>query len=322
MRSLKSRFFSKSRPEDTALNETASGGGLGRDAVPEEVLRHIRRVAIKARIVADDLLLSTYRSVFRGSGIEFEEVREYDESDDVRTIDWNVTARMGYPYIKKYREDRQLHIFLAVDTSASTWFGTASMSKRDLAAEVGALIAVVALRNNDRIGLLLFADGIQEFVPPEQGRRHLLHVVLKLVFAEPRRARTDIGAAARFLRNVTKKRSVIFLLSDFLDSGFETPLRMLARKHDVIALTLNDPREFDLPQVGVIALEDAETGSVRYVDTASATMRATYAQAGRDRRAARRRALARVAVDTVDLYTDRPYVPALQSFFNSRGRRH
>jgi uncharacterized protein (DUF58 family) len=292
------------------------------EPVPPEVLRVIKEVEIKARILADEALVGTYRSVFRGSGLDFEEVREYEPGDDIRSIDWNVTARMSVPYIKKYREERELNIFLAVDVSASAWFGTSATSKRELAADVAALLAVTALHNNDRIGLVLFADGIQEFLPPREGRHHLLHVIRELLFAEPRRSRTELASVANFLANVTKKRNVVFVLSDFLDVDFEAPLRGLAHKHDVIALITSDPRELELPAVGMIALEDAETGRVTYVDTDAAPVREAYARAGRERRAQRLRAFSRMGIDRVDLFTDRPYVPALLALFNARSRRN
>lgn len=295
--------------------------GETRHPVTDEVLRRIRQVEIRARVLASDLLIGSYRSVFRGSGLDFEEVREYEPGDDVRSIDWNVTARMGSPYIKKFREERQLNVFLTVDVSASSWFGTANVSKRELAAEVGALLAVAALRNSDRIGLLLFSDDVRVFLPLRQGHDHLLRVIAELLYAEPRRARTSIATAVRFLGNVTKKRGIVFVVSDFLDSGFEAPLRRLGIKHDVIALTLNDRREQELPDVGLISLEDAETGSVRYVDTSSAALRRGYAEAARQRRAERVRAFARMGMDSVDLYTDRPYVPPLMALFKERTRR-
>ncbi len=259
--------------------------------------------------------------MFRGSGLEFEEVREYQPGDDVRTIDWNVTARMGTPYVKKYREERELNVILALDVSASAWFGSADVSKRELAADVAALLAVAALRTNDKVGLLLFSDRVHEFVRPRRGRDHVLRVIGRLLFAESHRARTDIGAAAHFLGNVAKKRSVIFLLSDFLDVSFEAALRMLGRKHDVIALTLNDPREQELPAVGLLVLEDAETARIALVDTSDAALRESYGRAARERQAERTRAFGRMAIDVVDLATDRPYVPALLAFFVSRTRR-
>ena len=285
------------------------------------VVRRIKAVEIKARILADEALLGTYRSVFRGSGLEFEEVREYEPGDDVRSIDWNVTARMGTPYIKKFREDRELNIFLAVDASASTWFGSVDQSKQDLGAEVAALLALTAMTNNDRVGLLRFASGVQEWLPSARGRDHLLRMIRALLFAPPRRTRTELSAAARFLTNVTKKRSVVFLISDFIDVELGASLRMLGRKHDVIAVLLNDPRELDLPNVGVVALEDAETGRTAYVDTSDRRLREQYAERALQRRIARRRALGRLKIDSVELSTDRPFVPSLMAFFNARTKR-
>ena len=307
-----------------AAKTRAHGNVTADQALPASVLRRIRQVEIKARILADEALLGTYRSVFRGSGLEFEEVREYEPGDDIRSIDWNVTARMGMPYIKKFREDRELNILLAVDISASSWFGSVTQSKRELAAEVGALLAMTAMRSHDRVGLLRFAEGLQEWMPSRRGRDHLLQVIRELLFAQPRRVRTEMTDAARFLTNVTKKRSVVFLISDFLDVGlFDDPaVRMLGRKHDVIALVLNDPRELELPDVGVVALEDAESGSVAYVNTSDRRLREEYASSARRRRTERRQALARMKIDSVDLYTDRPFVPALMTLFNARTRRN
>ncbi|HEY8786498.1 MAG TPA: DUF58 domain-containing protein [Candidatus Limnocylindria bacterium] len=295
--------------------------GLQREPVPPEVLRVIKQVEIKARILADEALVGTYRSVFRGSGLDFEEVREYEPGDDIRSIDWNVTARMNAPYIKKYREERELNIYLAVDVSSSAWFGTGSVSKRELAADVAALLAVTALHNNDRVGLVLFADGVREFLPPREGRHHLLHVIRELLYAEPRRSRTEIASVADYLANVTKKRNVVFVISDFLDVDFEAPLRALGHKHDVIALMLNDPRELELPSVGLVALEDAESGRVGYVDTSDPAVRERFARTARERRAQRLRTFSRMGVDRADLSTDRPYVPALLALFNARSRR-
>jgi len=290
-------------------------------ALPSTVVRRIRAVEIKARILADNALLGTYRSVFRGSGLEFEEVREYEPGDDIRSIDWNVTARMGTPYIKKFREDRELNIFLAVDASASSWFGSAAQSKRDLGAEVAALLALTAMTNNDKVGLLRFASGMQEWLPSRRGREHLLRVIRELLYAPPRRVRTELSAAAHFLTNVTKKRSVVFLISDFIDVEIDASLRMLGRKHDVIAVLLNDPRELDLPDVGVVALEDAETGRATYIDTSDRRIRREYAERAKQRRIDRQRALGRMKIDSVELFTDRPFVPALMAFFNARTKR-
>jgi uncharacterized protein (DUF58 family) len=212
-------------------------------------------------------------------------------------------------------------VYLAVDVSASSWFGTVHQSKRELAADVGALIALAAMRSYDKASLLLFSDGVRDFIPPRIGRDHVLTLIRQLLYAETERSRTDIGAATRFIGNVAKKRGVVFIVSDLLDTAFEAPLRTLAQKHDVIALLMNDRRELELPSVGVIALEDAETGEVREVDTSDRRLRASYAEAARDRRVERRRTLARMGIDTVELFTDRPYVPALMALFRSRTRR-
>jgi uncharacterized protein (DUF58 family) len=301
--------------------DRAKAGASSEPALPASVVRRIRAVEIKARILADQALLGTYRSVFRGSGLEFEEVREYEPGDDIRSIDWNVTARMGTPYIKKFREDRELNIFLAVDASASSWFGSVAQSKRDLGAELAALLALTAMENNDRVGLLRFAAGMQEWLPSRRGREHLLRVIRELLFAPPRRTRTELSAAARFLTNVTKKRSIVFLISDFIDVDLDESLRLLGRKHDVVAVLLNDPRELELPNVGVVALEDAETGKSAYVDTSDRSLREAYADAARRRRLERRRALGRLKIDSLELFTDRPFVPTLMAFFNARTKR-
>ena len=301
--------------------DRAKAGTQGEPALPASVVRRIRAVEIKARILADQALLGTYRSVFRGSGLEFEEVREYEAGDDIRSIDWNVTARMGTPYIKKFREDRELNIFLAVDVSASSWFGSVTQSKRDLGAEVAALLALTAITNNDKVALLRFASELQEWLPSSSGRDHLLRLIRALLFAKPRRTRTELSTAARFLTNVTKKRGVVFLISDFIDVDIDESMRMLGRKHDVIAIVLNDRRELELPNVGVVALEDAETGKTAYVDTSDRRLREDYAARAMQRRIDRRRALGRMKIDTLELYTDRPFVPALMAFFNARTKR-
>jgi uncharacterized protein (DUF58 family) len=288
--------------------------------VPKEVLRRVKQVEIKARVLADDMLLGRYRSVFKGSGLEFEEVREYEPGDEIRSIDWNVTARMGAPYIKKFREERELTIQLMVDTSASAWFGTTSTSKRELAAEVAALLSIAALRNNDRVGLIQFSDRVDQFVPPRKGRDQSLRIIRDLLMTEPARRKTDVATALRFLGNIQKRRAVIFVVSDFYDQGFERPMRMLSKRHDVIAVTLNDPREQTLPSVGVIGLEDAETGQVRYIDTGKRQVREAYARAAVQRREERMRAFSRMGVERVDLWTNRPYVPALMALFSRKGR--
>ena len=290
----------------------------GADALAQR-LREVERIELRARKLADDLLPGPHRSLFRGSGLDFEELREYVPGDDMRAIDWNVTARMGRPFVKLYREERQISVYLAVDVSASLWFGTTRTSKRDLALDVAALLAVSAVRSGDRTGLLLFSDRVEAFVRPRKGRQHALRVIRDLVAWQPRRARTAVAPAARFLTNVARRRSVVVLLSDLLLADARSIVG-LARRHDVIAITLNDPREWDLPAVGIVALEDAESGGIRYVDTDSGRVRAAYRAAAEKRVEERKRTLVSLGVEHLDLFTDRPYAQALMAFFRDRDR--
>lgn len=283
-------------------------------------LREVERIELRARKLADDLLPGPHRSLFRGSGLDFEELREYVTGDDVRAIDWNVTARMGHPYVKLHREERQMSVFLAVDVSSSLWFGTGRSSKRELATELVALLTVAALRGGNRVGLLLFSDRVDAFVPPRKGRQHVLRVIRDVVFWEPRPASTAVAPAARFLANGARRRSVVVLLSDLLFSDVRS-LTTLAGRHDVIAITLADPREWDLPPVGIVALEDAEGGGIRYVDSSSSEVRAAYRASAEARARAWADMLARIGVDHLSLSTDRPYLPALMAFFRERDRR-
>jgi uncharacterized protein (DUF58 family) len=282
-------------------------------------LREVERIELRARRLANDYLPGPHRSLFRGAGLDFEELREYVPGDDVRAIDWNVTARVGRPFVKLHREERQLSVYLAVDVSASLWFGTGRSSKRELALDVAALLAVAALRTGDRIGLLLFSDRIETFVRPRKGRQHALRVIRELAFWPPRRGRTAVEPAARFITNVARRRSVVILISDLLLADARS-LLTLARRHDAIAITLNDPREWDLPAVGILALEDAETGRTRYVDTGSRRARGAYRADAEARVQERARTLGGLGVDQVDLFTDRPYAQTLMAFFRERDR--
>lgn len=284
-------------------------------------LMKIEHIELRARRLADDLLPGPHRSIFRGSGLDFEELREYVAGDDVRVIDWNVTARAGRPFVKLYREERQLSVILVVDVSASLWFGTALTTKRDLATDVAALLTVSALRGGDRVGLLLFSDGVEHFVRPRKGRQHGLRLIRDLVLHSPRRAATAIGPAARFLSNVSRRRSIIVLISDFLFGDSANCLAALARQHDVIAVTLNDPRELELPSVGIVSLEDAESGLVRQLDTSSRRVREAYRAAADARMDDRASRLTRLGLQRVDLATDRPYLPPLLAFFRERNQQ-
>lgn len=285
------------------------------------LLARIRRIEIHARRLVANAFLGEYHSVFRGRGIEFSEVRQYELGDDVRSIDWNVTARMGLPYIKQYVEERELTVLLVVDVSASSAFTTTTQSKRDLAAEVAATLAFSAVANNDRVGLLAFSDRIEKFIPPAKGRRHALHIVRELLSLAPQGRGTDIKAALTYLARVSRRRAIVFLLSDFFDTGFESQLRAASIRHELVAMTLNDPREATLPNVGLIELEDAETGQRALVDTASRRVRNAYARQADDARAQRRRMFAAAAVDAIDLHTDRPFAEPLLRALRQRRRR-
>ena len=288
---------------------------------PREVIRRVRRLEIRTRRLVDESLAGSYHSVFRGRGMEFAEVREYEPGDDVRTVDWNVSARMGHPFVKKFTEERELTVVLAVDVSGSERFGTARATKLETQAELAALLAFSAIRNNDRVGLCLFTDRVETFLPPRKGREHGLRVLRDLLAFETTGRGTEIARALEFLRRVVPKRAVIFLLSDFEDSGYERTLRPFARKHDVVAIAVGDPREQELPPVGIIAVEDPETGERALVDALSPAVREIWARAGQSRRDALREILRRTGVDLLEISTGEPYEVPLVRFFRERARR-
>ncbi len=297
-----------------------AAGAKSEGAIPPEALRRVRRIEVRARRLVGSRFLGEYRSVFRGRGIEFSEVREYQPGDDVRLIDWNVTARMGAPYVKKYVEERELTAALAVDLSASTALGTQARTKRAYAAEVAALLAFAAVANNDRAGLLLFTDRIERFVPPAKSPRHALRMVRDLLYYEPEGASTDIAGALTFLNRTLARRSAIVLISDFIDPGFDHALRVAARRNDVVAITITDPRELELPDVGLLEGRDAETGARALIDTSDAETRRRYAERARALAAERRKRLAGLGVEEVALRTDQDYVAPLVRFMERRAR--
>lgn len=289
--------------------------------IPPEMMARIRRVEIRARRLVANIFLGEYHSVFRGRGIEFSEVRQYEPGDDVRAIDWNVTARMGTPYVKKYIEERELTVMLIVDLSASSAFTTTGVTKRELAAEVSATLAFAAIANNDRVGLLTFTDRIERFIPPGKGRRHVLRIIRELLYTRPVGRGTDIAGAVAYAGRVMRRRATVFVLSDFFDHGYDRQLRAAGAAHDVIAVTLNDPRESELPDAGLVELGDAETGARVVLDTTAKATRQEYARHAAAQRASRRRALAAAKVDEIALSTDRPYVEALLRGFHMREAR-
>jgi len=289
--------------------------------IPREVLRKVRHIEIRTRRLVNDMFGGEYHSVFKGLGMEFAEVREYAAGDDIRSIDWNVTARMGHPFVKLFREERELTVVLLVDQSASEYFGTRERLKSELAAEIGALLALSAVENNDRVGLVLFTDRVELTVPPAKGRRHVLRVVREILAHQPEGKGTDLAGALDHLSRLQKRRAVVFLISDFLAQGYEQSLSIASRRHDLIALRLRDRREEMLPSVGVVALRDLETGRDLIVDTSNRGVRARFAKNLVERERAFVRAVRRAQVDSVDLWTNEDVVAPLAGLFRRRMRR-
>jgi uncharacterized protein (DUF58 family) len=289
--------------------------------LPREVLRQIRRLQLKARRAVEDLLGGEYHSVFKGAGVAFDEVREYQAGDDVRTIDWNVTARMGHPFIKRFIEERELTVLLAVDCSGSHLFGTRAQQKREVAAELAAVLAFSAVSNNDRVGLVQFTDRIERFVPPRKGSRHVLRLIRDVLFHQPLRAGTSLREGLDFLNRVQRRRAIVFLFSDFLDEGYEMSFKRAARRHDLVAVRVTDPREEELPAVGLLRVEDAETGERLLVDTSSRRVRAAYAAAAVSRRETVRQLARSSGTDLIEVSTEGDHLDALIRFFRLRERR-
>lgn len=291
------------------------------NVLPADMVRRVRRVEIRTRRLVHDVFLGQYHSAFRGRGIEFYEVREYQPGDDIRIIDWNVTARMGSPYVKKFTEERELTVYLLVDVSASQGFSTTPQTKRELAAEIAALLAFAAIRNNDKVGLILFAGDVEKFIAPKKGLQHALRLIREVLYHRPASRGTSIANAVNLLSRIARRRSVVFILSDFWDQGYEPALRRVARRHDVIALVISDPRETELPAVGIIEVEDAETGERLLIDTDNPRTRRLYADAIMQEQERRRRALRLADVDAVNIATDRSYVEPLMALFRTRAQR-
>jgi uncharacterized protein (DUF58 family) len=290
--------------------------------ITKELAKKIRVLQITTRKVVNDVLAGEYGSVFRGRGMEFDEVREYMPGDEIRSIDWNVTARTGHPYVKRFVEERELTVMFLVDLSASGAFGSVRKLKNEIAAELCALLAFSAVKNNDKVGLIVFTDRIEMFIPPKKGTKHVLRVIRELLNFKPRPASTDIEEALDYLGRVTTKRSVVFLVSDFQAEGFEKKMRILGKRHDLIAVTIVDPREVRLPDVGLIELEDSETGETVLLDTSSAAVRRRYERLGREEQARLKDLFNSMGVDQIEVMTDRDYVPRLISFFRAREKRH
>lgn len=289
--------------------------------IPREILKQVRRIDISTRGLVNEVFSGEYHSVFKGRGMNFAEVREYQYGDDIRSIDWNVTARSGAPFVKIFEEERELTVMLLVDVSASGDFGSRERMKAEVAIEICALLAFSATKNNDKVGLILFSDRIEKFVPPRKGRRHVLRVLRELLFHEPEGRGTDIAAALEYLTNVQRKKAVTFLVSDFQDQGFEKALSVAGRRHDVVAVRLGDRREQELPALGYLELQDPETGRRAVVNTSNEEFRRRFRERVARRREALDRTLRRSKVDVIDIETGEPYVKPLMRFFQERASR-
>lgn len=301
---------------------------------PLKILKKVRQIEIRTRRMVTDAMAGHYNSVFKGQGMDFEEVRSYTPGDDVRSIDWNVTAKMGHPFVKRFREERELTLMLVVDVSASGDYGSRMESKREYAAEMAGVLAFSAIRNNDKVGLLLFTDRIEAFIPPQKGRQHVLRIIRELLFFEPQSTGTDVKKALDYLNRILKRKAVTFLISDFLVRDAFRPARIRSqytelyrsltltdRRHDLIVIRISDPRECALPNVGIVTLEDAETGRLIEVDTGSAQVRSQFVAQNRKLRNDFRATLKKLGVDSIFVENGEPYIAKIREFFLNREKR-
>jgi uncharacterized protein (DUF58 family) len=289
--------------------------------ISKELARKIRYIQIYTSKAVNDSLAGEYESMFKGRGMAFDQVREYQVGDDIRSIDWNVTARTGEPHVKLYVEERELTVIFMVDLSASGAFGSIRQTKNEVAAELCALLAFSAIKNNDKVGLIVFTDHIEMFIPPAKGTTHVLRLIRELLDFSPGKKHTDISAAIKYLGRVTHKRSVVFLVSDFLGQGYENRMRVLSKWHDLIAISISDPREISLPNVGLLELEDAETGEVVIIDTGSLAVRNHYQHLARERETHLKEVFRSMDIDHLEILTGSNYVQNLVRFFRTRERR-
>lgn len=289
--------------------------------IPKEILKKVKRIEITTRGLVNDVFSGEYHSVFKGQGMDFSELREYQVGDDIRSIDWNATARFGHPFVKVFEEERELTVMLLVDVSSSGEFGTFKQMKGEIAAEICALLAFSAIKNNDKVGLIIFSDKVEKYVAPKKGKSHVLRVVRELLYHEPQGTQTNIGEALEFLSRVTRRRAVVFLVSDFMSSGYEKALQIANKRHDIVSITITDPREVDLPNVGFIELEDAETGETFLVDTSSLDVRNAFTANTSDAIQEREKLFRSLNVDYIDIRTNQPYIEPLMRFFRMRAKR-
>ncbi len=287
----------------------------------KELLNQVRQIEIRTKGLVNQVFSGEYHSVFKGRGMEFSEVREYQFGDDIRNIDWNVTARFGHPFIKVFEEERELTVILMVDLSGSLMFGSVSKTKQRIAAELSAILAFSALKNNDKVGLILFTDKIEKFVPPRKGRKHVLRIIREVLSFEPEGNSTSIRGALEFMNNAIKKRSIAFLISDFMDNGYEKILKIVGRKHDLIGIVLDDRREKEIPNLGLIKLSDAETGEERWIDTSSKRVRNQMVLYRKEKENIRKSVFISSGLDSVEVTTGSDYIQPLVKFFRRREKR-
>ena len=283
-----------------------------------ELIKRVRKIEIKTKGLSQQIFAGEYHSAFKGKGIAFSEVREYQYGDDIRNVDWNVTARFNHPYIKVFEEERELTVVLLVDVSGSRFFGTLSQLKMNVITEISAVLSFSAIQNNDKVGVILFSDKIEKFIPPKKGKQHILRIIRELINFRPENRKTSITEALRFLSNAIKKRSIVFLISDFMDYHFEDALRIASKRHDLIGLHIYDIRETELPDIGLINIVDAETGKEMLVDTSSRYIRNTYKNSWKKRTDDLNEIFLKLGVDTASISTDEDYVRPLISLFKKR----
>ena len=289
--------------------------------ISKELLKKVRKIEITTNRIVNDVFAGEYHSVFKGRGMEFDEVREYQVGDDIRTIDWNVTARYGHPFVKRYVEERELTVMLLVDASSSGEFGTGWQLKGELAVEICALLAFSAIKNNDKVGLIIFTDKIEKVILPKKGRKHVLRVIRELLYFNPEQKKTDIKLALDYLNKVLTRKAIVFLISDFLGTGYEMALNVANKRHDLIGITIRDPREIDLPPLGIIEFEDAETGETIVIDTYDNEIRKSFAEVSSEGRSNLELIFKKLGVDYINVMTDKPYINSLIRFFQKRARR-
>ena len=286
-----------------------------------ELLKKVRKIEIKTKGLSNHIFSGEYHTAFKGKGMAFSEVREYQPGDDVRSIDWNVTARYNSPFVKVFEEEREMTVILLIDVSGSSDFGTQTQLKREVATEIAAVLSFSAINNNDKIGVLFFSDKIEKFIPPKKGKSHILRIIRELITFESENKKTNIEVALKYFNNVIKKRAVCFILSDFMDTNFDKSLKIARKKHDIIALRIHDEREETLPNVGLIKVEDAESGQTRWMDSSNKQVRTNYNNNYREFEKDLKQTLQSSGVDHIDIKTGKDYIKPLMSFFKNRGKR-